>query len=379
MKLLKGLFNHDIKANDDGTFDFIGSDSSVDRDGEIIEVGGWDLKHFNKNPVILFGHNHQIPAIARAKKAVVENGKLIIKGIRFAKRGIHDLADTVHDLIVDKIMKAGSVGFIAHDREFIHRDEETGKKPKASIITKKAELHEFSMVNVGSNRNALRVKGFLGEDDELNVDEILAKLPKDTDIKKIEDIMFAEKSNDDITCDGEFCLVDGKNIKGVSLARVLNNAIDRMTNDDTSRGDIIRRIASASGVGASTIGQILNGSINCPPLRRLRGFVRVLGMSMNSLVSAAERDGCDYGDQERSVPNESENNISILIDKVTTVVDSQTKIIKLLTKDNKTIYDTLLDGDSDNQNHNDPSQKRNLGSLFNKTEVKGKKLKDLFK
>jgi len=185
MKLLTGLFNCEVKANGDGTFDFIGSDSSVDRDGEIIEVKGWDLKQFNRNPVILFGHQHGIPAIARAKKAVIENGKLMIKGIRFAKRGIHKLADTVHDLVVDKIMNMGSVGFIAHDREFVHRDEATGKKPKASIITKKAELHEFSMVNVGSNRNAFRVKGLLDEDGELNVQEILTGFPKELDIKKI--------------------------------------------------------------------------------------------------------------------------------------------------------------------------------------------------
>ena len=85
------------------------------------------------------------------------------------------------------------------------------------------------------------------------------------------------------------CSVDGIKIKGVALAAALDRRID-----DDNRGATIRRMANAAGISESTVGQILNGSINCPPRNRLEGFARVLGVSVSSLISAAERDGCNY-------------------------------------------------------------------------------------
>jgi len=84
--------------------------------------------------------------------------------------------------------------------------------------------------------------------------------------------------------------------KGASLAAALNRAIDRMASDTTTRTSIIGRMGSAAGISASTVNQILNNTINCPPIDRLRGFARALSVSLSSLRTAAESDGCSYGE-----------------------------------------------------------------------------------
>lgn len=91
--------------------------------------------------------------------------------------------------------------------------------------------------------------------------------------------------------------VDGKNIKGERLAARLNNLIDDLAEDDDERAEIIERMAEAAGISVSTVNQILRGSINCPPLERLRGFARVLDTSVDDLVAAAEGDGCSYEEE----------------------------------------------------------------------------------
>lgn len=100
---------------------------------------------------------------------------------------------------------------------------------------------------------------------------------------------------------------------GENLAEMLNGAIQREVDnragddaDESERNDIedqvIQEMADASGdestqqIEPTTVRNILNAGINCPPLVRLEGFASVLpGVSRDDLVEAAESDGCDYG------------------------------------------------------------------------------------
>ena len=86
---------------------------------------------------------------------------------------------------------------------------------------------------------------------------------------------------------------EGGTSRGDSLAARLNELIGE---DD--RSATIDRMASAAGIDASTVNQILNGSINCPPLNRLEGFARTLSVSVDNLTEAAGRDGCNYQPDE---------------------------------------------------------------------------------
>lgn len=86
---------------------------------------------------------------------------------------------------------------------------------------------------------------------------------------------------------------------GENLARVLNDAIDDQATEETPRSEIIDDMANEAGIEPSTVNQILNAEINCPPFDRLEGFARALdGVSADDLRSAAEEDGCTYGDDE---------------------------------------------------------------------------------
>jgi len=88
--------------------------------------------------------------------------------------------------------------------------------------------------------------------------------------------------------------------RGRALAAELNRIIDGKVNDTTTRVEIIAMMARGAGIEPATVNEILNASIVCPPLNRLSGFARVLGVSLSSLRTAAERDGCDYSSGSNS-------------------------------------------------------------------------------
>lgn len=82
---------------------------------------------------------------------------------------------------------------------------------------------------------------------------------------------------------------------GENLGRRLNQLIDeKAVKEDRDRADIIEEMADEAGISTNTVNQILNGTINCPPIERLEAFARVLDTTVEDLVSEAEKDGCDY-------------------------------------------------------------------------------------
>jgi HK97 family phage prohead protease len=124
----------------------------MDRDKEVIDVNGWDLKNFKKNPVIMFGHDYHSLPIGRATKIGVKDGKLM-NVVEFPPEGTYEFADIVQRLVDTGYLKTQSVGFIPkewEDGDF----EEKSDKPRRTF--KKQELLEISIVPVPSNPNALR-------------------------------------------------------------------------------------------------------------------------------------------------------------------------------------------------------------------------------
>jgi len=154
-KIEKALVKCEIKKTGENEYNFVMSDETIDRDGEIIKVDGWDVKNYKSNNILLWGHRHDIPGIGVVGKVVKEDGKLVAKKVRFASPGIYELADTIHGLVDDGVLKAVSVGYMPIEREYPEMDD--GKKKKQPrVVTNKAELYELSIVNVGANPNALR-------------------------------------------------------------------------------------------------------------------------------------------------------------------------------------------------------------------------------
>lgn len=128
--------------------EFVLSDATVDRYGDIVEPDGWDLKNFKKNPIALFGHDSRFP-IGKWADLRVEGGKLIGK-LQLAQRGTSFRIDELIKLVEQGILRAVSVGFRALKAEPLNEADPYG--PRRFL---KQELLETSLVSVPANPAAL--------------------------------------------------------------------------------------------------------------------------------------------------------------------------------------------------------------------------------
>jgi HK97 family phage prohead protease/HK97 family phage major capsid protein len=137
--------------NVDG-MNFVLSDETPDRMGEIITSTGWDLSNFKKNPIALFAHRSDFP-IGRWKGLSVEDGKL--RGqLEIAPEGTSARIDEVRKLVDAGILKAVSVGFRSKKKEVMDEKADPYFGPFRYLSQ---ELVECSLVSVPANPNALAV------------------------------------------------------------------------------------------------------------------------------------------------------------------------------------------------------------------------------
>ena len=128
--------------------EFVLSDETPDRMGDVIMADGWELTNFQKNPIALFGHNSSFP-IGKWKNLLVVDKQL--RGhLELAPAGTSERVDEIRKLIDADILRAVSVGF---------RPKESRPRPESDwgVFFTKAELLETSLVSVPANPNALAV------------------------------------------------------------------------------------------------------------------------------------------------------------------------------------------------------------------------------
>src|SRR4051812_26585729 len=99
---------HKTHASDTSGMDFVLSDATPDRYGDVILADGWDLVNFRKNPIALFGHKSDFP-IGRWENLRVKDGALI-GHLKMAPLGTSERIDEIRKLIEAGILKAVSVG-----------------------------------------------------------------------------------------------------------------------------------------------------------------------------------------------------------------------------------------------------------------------------
>ena len=129
------------------------STDGLDRDGEVMLPKGADLMRYRKNPVVLFGHQHDRPAVGRS---------LWIDKFPNDIRSKTQFADTdfgrdLWSLYEGGYMASWSIGFDKPEwREPKTRDLETRSDwTGVKRICTSWELLEYSAVNVPANRDAL--------------------------------------------------------------------------------------------------------------------------------------------------------------------------------------------------------------------------------
>ena len=156
-----GFVTKDIKSPVSCDNVFVCSTTVIDRDSEIIEQSGWELKNFQLNPVMLTSHQHKLPSgkssvigswpwIAAQDKVVMADGQVgqaLVGGASFAWDT--ELGKEHGNLYKAGHMRAVSVGFRPVDGEW------RTIEGKRIYVHTKQELYEISAVAVGSNPLAL--------------------------------------------------------------------------------------------------------------------------------------------------------------------------------------------------------------------------------
>ena len=134
--------------------EFVLSDATPDRFGDIVQVEGWEFANFTRNPVALFSHRADFPigtwtGIRIHDKAL--RGNLIL-----APKGISSRIDEIRGLVEAGILRAVSVGFKPLSSHPIDgtKNDPFGMSPQ---IYTKSELVEVSLVAIPANPNALAV------------------------------------------------------------------------------------------------------------------------------------------------------------------------------------------------------------------------------
>lgn len=151
---------HKVVADKGDGLDFVLSDATVDRYGDIVEPKGWDLSWFVKNPIALFGHNASFP-IGTWSNVRVEGGKLLAK-LNLAARGTSARIDELIGLVEQGVLRAVSVGFIPRKSSPMDPD-----KPYNGTRFLEQELLETSLVSVPANPAALAVAKSLNVSEEI--------------------------------------------------------------------------------------------------------------------------------------------------------------------------------------------------------------------
>lgn len=168
------------------------STADVDRDGEIVEPKGIELKDYRSNPVLAWCHKYDHPAVGKALWSQTDKNGLICK-FKFAET---QFADDLYQLYKGGFMKAFSIGFIP-----VEYDQKTKTHQKISLL-------EVSCVLVPANQNALVMeaysKGIIKSDVKSFIDEAMAKgeenapLAIETDAKTPDPVDILAEVHDDI-------------------------------------------------------------------------------------------------------------------------------------------------------------------------------------
>lgn len=184
-----------------------------DRAGDLIDPSVWSagdsLSNFKKNPILLFNHDYDEP-IGKVEDIEARSDGLFIRAKITAAAG------KIYSLIADGVLSTFSVGFRLLDAKWIGETE--------TFLITKVELLEISVVSVpcqqdsvfslaksmnGEDYLAIRktfgpkqstiigVKNKMGEENQLNIDELAAKLGLSSMAKNMEAILATQKAENE--------------------------------------------------------------------------------------------------------------------------------------------------------------------------------------
>jgi HK97 family phage major capsid protein len=135
---------------------FVMSDETVDRTGDVVELSGWRLTNFRRNPIALFGHKSDF-IIGHWEDVKIASGKLI-GTLKLLPAGISERLDEIRAAVEAGILRTVSVGFRPLEAEPM----KTGRGTRFKI----SELVECSLVSIPMNPNAMQLAKELNLSDD---------------------------------------------------------------------------------------------------------------------------------------------------------------------------------------------------------------------
>ena len=146
-----------VEKIDERTLRFTISTSSVDRDLDMIDVRGWQLDAFARNPVVLWAHRAEDPPIGKAIDFGRDDHRLY-SAVQFLPLGYGkagEFAEMIYRMAADGFISATSVEFRPIKWDFTADKDRGGDDWFPGIDFHEQELVELSIVAVPSNPDAL--------------------------------------------------------------------------------------------------------------------------------------------------------------------------------------------------------------------------------
>lgn len=164
MSIHKSVFSTVIESTSDDPAMTI-STIAEDRDRDVVVPEGLDLARYRRNPVVLFGHNHDDLPVAVTTAIEVLPGRGVRAKFRWLEGDAR--ADRVRNAFEQGALRAASIGFLPRT---------STPRPNGGLRFDAAELLEWSLCAIPSNPEAVRTLKGLGLDDAsdapvLDVDE----------------------------------------------------------------------------------------------------------------------------------------------------------------------------------------------------------------
>jgi len=156
----RGTFETKVRKAGNRTLTFTISTETKALDGGLLIADGANMKQFSRNPVILWSHKADMPAIGRGRELRrVKNGWEL--DIEFAPADVNPFADQIYRLIEWAGHGATSVGFIVdkHRPPTPEERETYGMTDGWAWVGEAWTLLETSIVNVPSDLDALQKDG----------------------------------------------------------------------------------------------------------------------------------------------------------------------------------------------------------------------------
>lgn len=126
------------------------STGDLARDGAVIRTAGWDFKAFNRNPVVLFGHDDRGLPIAKSSRPRIE-GRNVLATADF------DMDDPFAVQVLGKIRKGllSAVSVRWQPLEVARETQKVDGKDEEIFVFVRQELLEWSIVPIPADAKAL--------------------------------------------------------------------------------------------------------------------------------------------------------------------------------------------------------------------------------